>query len=187
MAGVKGQRSGGHNAKTTAELRLAGTLRKDRHAGVKSPEPQKGRPKSPKKLSGDALAEWNRMCDRLEAAGVLFTTDDAAIYQVAQHFAETEDLVRLRDETGASIELLEENLHGIERSDLVSCYQEITKLRALQAGYTGKIRQGRALMRTMLNDFGLTPSSRGRVRVPEAPSDADPFAEFMEGPDETVQ
>lgn len=171
--------SGGRNVKTAKQHRLEGTFQKVRHAGFTNPEPPKGRPESPKKLAGEAKSEWDRMIVRLEANGTLAKTDDAALYQYCRLFAETEDLARLRDETGASVAILEENLSGLEGADLVACFQEISKLRQLESRYAVQIRQGRMAQRMFLQEFGLTPASRGRVKLPERQND-DPFSEFEE-------
>jgi hypothetical protein len=59
----------------------------------------------------------------------------------------------------------------------VQAFQEITKLRALESSYIGKIQAGRAKLRQWLVEFGMTPSSRTRVKLPEQ-KDVDPFAQF---------
>ena len=37
-------------------------------------------------------------------------------------------------------------------------------------------------IRTYLVEFGLTPASRGRVKLPEQPPEDDPFAQFDRKP-----
>lgn len=169
--------SGGRGRKSEKQHRLAGTFRKDRHAGTKTPEPPSGVPKAPKALEGDALVEWQRMVDRLILVGTLSAVDDAALYQYCQLFAETEALAVNRTETAASIDIVEENLRGIEKTDLVAAFQEITKLRQLESRYATQIRQGRMAIRQFLVEFGLTPSARTRIKLP-ATKPADPFDEF---------
>ena len=170
MAGVKG-RSGGHNKKSRDQHEREGTYRPDRHGGRRSPDPPRGRPEPPEPLEGMAAREWNRMCDRLAHDGVLSLVDDAVMYEYCRLFAETEDIVRVKAETAASIVRLEEHLAGLEGGDLVQCYQEIVKLRTLEARYIGQVRQGRLALRSYLVEFGLTPASRGRVRVHETQED----------------
>ncbi len=178
MPGRKGQRSGGHNAKTVQALALGGTLRKDRHGKIASPQAPKGRPIPRKKLDGDAKAEWDAMLVDLEASGVLSPVDSAALYQYCRMFAESEELMRLKEETAGSAGIVEENIGDLEGADRVAAFQEITKLRALEAGYITKIHQKRLGLRVYLTEFGLTPASRGRVKVAEKPDGGDPFAEF---------
>lgn len=123
------------------------------------------------------------MVGRLSLVGTLSAVDDAALYQYCRLFAETEALAVSQIETAASIDIVEENLHGLKGADIVAAFQEITKLRQLEARYTSQIRQGRMAVRQFLVEFGMTPSARTRVKVPEK-KDADPFDEFDEG---TVQ
>lgn len=175
--------SGGRNRKTARQHKLQGSFQKVRHAGITTPEPPKGTPTRPKPLTGDAADEWDRMIDRLSVTGTLSPVDDGALYQYCRLFAETEQLAVDQTETSVSIDIVEENLRDMTGSDLVAAFQEITKLRQLEAGYSTKIRQGRMAIRQYLVEFGLTPSARSRVKVPETKTE-DPFAEFDR---ETVQ
>ena len=175
MAGVKG-RSGGQSAKTIDELKRSGTYREDRHGGVRNPEPTIGIPVSPKPLEGDAAEEWDRMIQRLADCKTLSPVDGAALYQYCRLFAETEAIAVTQLETASTIDLLEENLNGPkeERENLLEVAQEITKLRQLEARYTTQVRQGRMALRAYLVEFGLTPASRGRVKLPQV-GDEDPI------------
>jgi P27 family predicted phage terminase small subunit len=174
--------SGGRNRKSERQHKLEGTFQKVRHAGTVTPTAPVGQPASPKALEGDALEEWDRMVERLTQVGTVSRVDDAALYQYCRLFAETEALAVSQLETMASIDIVEENLHGLKGAELVQCFQEITKLRQLEARYGTQIRQGRMALRQYLVEFGMTPSSRTRVRLPDT-QDADPFSEF----DDTVQ
>jgi len=156
----------GRPPKTSQAHILAGTFREDRHQPTV--EPPKGRPDSPKPLDGDALAEWDRMILRLESCGTLAKVHDAAIYQYALLFAETEQIHEIQADTAAGIDRLEENLSGLEGKDLVDCFQEISKLRQLEARYVTQVRQGRIAIKQFLVEFGLTPAAQGRVKLPAA-------------------
>lgn len=173
MAGVKG-RSGGRNARTRAQHEQDGTLRPVRHADLKNPEPETGTPVSPKVLEGDALEEWGRMLHRLTSSKTLSVVDDGALYQYCRLFAETDGIAVSQMETASTIDLLEENLHGLEGAELVQCVQEISKMRQLEARYTTQIRQGRMALRTYLVEFGLTPAARSRVRATEPKQNEQP-------------
>lgn len=172
MAGVSG-RSGGHNAKTVAQHLLEGTHQKVRHAGIKNPEPPAGEPVPPKKLTGDAKDEWKRMIERLRDCKILAAVDGAAIYQYCLLFAETEELATKQEEIGAALDVLEQSLGDFKGPELIACFQEMTKMRALESRYTTQIRQGRMGLRVFLVEFGLTPASRGRVRLPEQKPEAE--------------
>lgn len=153
---------------------VRGTFQPSRHAGHDVPESPGGVPESPKKLSGDAAKEWDRMIGRLQAMGSLSRVDDAALYQYCRLFAETEELFVTKGETAASIDILEENIGDLHDADLVAAFQEITKLRMLEARYGVQIRQGRMSIRQYLVEFGLTPSARSRVKLPAAKAKVDP-------------
>lgn len=160
--------SGGRNAKGAQGHVLAGTFRRDRHADAVTPEPASGTPEPPIELPEDVRAEWDRMVVRLTESGTLSRVDDAAIYQYARLFAETEQLAVSREEASGSIRIMEDNLAGIENGDLAAVFQEITKLRQLEKGYATSIRQGRMAIRQYLVEFGMTPAARSRVRLPKA-------------------
>lgn len=172
MAGVAG-RSGGRNAKTAQEHEQRGSYREDRHGGATNPDPPKGAPMPPKPISGEAAEEWDRMIVRLTDSGALSTVDGGALYQYCQLFAETEGIALTKAETEQSIDRLEENMSGLEGGELVQCFQEITKLRQLEARYITQVRQGRMAIRVFLVEFGLTPAARSRVKIakPDAPED----------------
>lgn len=158
--------SGGRNAKSRASHVLAGTFRADRHGDHETPEAPKGRPEPPKPLEGDALVEWDAMTADLEACGTLARTDRMALYQYCRLFAETEALVVKQGEAAATVGILEDNLSGIPKDQLRDVFQEITKMRQLEAGYDTKIRQGRMALRQFLVEFGMTPAARSRVKLP---------------------
>lgn len=185
MAGVKGQRSGGHNRKTREQLEKAGTFRKDRHGDLETPTAPPGVPQPPKPLDGEALDEWNRMIARLTETGALSVVDDALLFQYCRLFAETEGIYVAQQETAESIRILQENFdrspgEKLSFEDLLEAAREIGKLRKLEAGYITKVRQGRMALRQLLVEFGLTPAARGRVKLPEKKKpDADAFTAFQ--------
>jgi P27 family predicted phage terminase small subunit len=183
MAGVKNQRSGGHNAKTREQHEAEGTYRAHRHDGIENPEPPPGRPVPPKPLDGDAAEAWDRVCGFLEQSKILSVVDAEALYQYCQLFAEVEDIARIRSETGGSIQILEDNLAHIEADELVQVFQEITKLRAIESRCTTQVQAGRMKLRAYLVEFGLTPAARGRVKVASGKDDkpASPLAQIQGG------
>lgn len=184
MAGVKG-RSGGHNKKTRQALEQDGTFRSDRHGDHISPEPPTGIPVPPRPLPAEAQAEWDRMIVRLEQSKTLSVVDDGALYQYCQLFAETEAIAVTQEEVAAAARVMQENFDRQEGDDLtfedlLNAAREIAKLRSLEASYITKVRQGRMALRMFLGEFGLTPASRGRVKLPDKPDEkADPFTAFQ--------
>ena len=83
---------------------------------------------APKELEGDARKEWDRMVERLSVSKIISVVDAAALYQHCQLFAETEAMAGQQVEVGASVVILEENIRGLQGSDLVTVFQEIAKL-----------------------------------------------------------
>lgn len=158
--------SGGHNAKTRDRLQAAGTYRDDRHAGFKNMRHVPGRPDAPKDLSGDALAEWERMLNRMQDAGSLSKIDDAAIYQYCKLFAETLEMEQRIEKLNKNIDKLVRETNRLHDEALVESMRQITNLEKIVAGYGGQIRQGRMAIRQYLVEFGMTSSARGRVKMP---------------------
>lgn len=172
MAGVKGQRSGGQNAKTVQQHRLEGTYQRVRHAGIRNPEPPPGEPVPPQQLSGEAKAEWGRMIERLRQCQTLSVVDDAALYRYCVLHARAHRLelacAKLASPfvqdvfvDGAGVEHVKDKVHP---------------------GFAA-IRTYDQTLRAYLVEFGLTPASRGRVKLPDKPKAQDPFCEF----DGTIQ
>ena len=170
MPGVRGQRSGGQNAKTVKQHKLEGTRKKHRHSGYTNPDPPLGAPPAPKGLKKVAATEWRRMIKDLRLSKTLAVTDGAILYDYVQLHALAERLQVTVDELpsltffkvsvdGAGTEHLEPKVHPA----------------------VGQLRQARMAKKALLVEFGQTPASRGRVKMPEKPAAADPFAEF-DGP-----
>lgn len=118
------------------------------------------------------------MLQRLTTSKTLSLVDDAVLYQYCRVFEETEGQASLRGEIRASIEILEQNLSDLEATDLVSAFQEIGKMTALLSRCDDKILKGRMAQRVFLVEFGMTPASRGRVKLPLTPDAKDPFDEL---------
>jgi P27 family predicted phage terminase small subunit len=156
--------SGGRNRKSQAEHALAGTGRADRGTAATSPsadapDPPPGRPTPPKKLKGEALAEWKRMVERLELAKTISTVDDGVLYRYCRLHARAERLER----------------HVARlRSPF---YRNHLNNPTVHPGFA-QLRAYDQALRGYLVEFGMTPAARSRVTVPDTAIPADPFAEF---------
>jgi len=164
--------SGGRNKRSRREHELAGTFRKDRHAGGtgSTADPPKGRPTPPKSLRGEARAEWLRMLDRLEASKTLSTVDDAALYRYCQLHARAERLERQLAELKQPF------------------YCDQFGNPRVHPGFA-QLRAHDHTLRGYLMEFGLTPAARTRVHQigrDGAGTSTDPFAEFDEPSDRTT-
>jgi P27 family predicted phage terminase small subunit len=176
MAGAKG-RSGGHNRKSVAQLKLEGTYRADRHGGRDGVVAPKGRPTPPASLAGVALAEWTRMCDRLEQAGTLSTIDDGILLVYVRLFADVEAIADDHERTEQlAARLKAAAVRKLAGAELVAAMEKIVELEHLREKQRTKLRQGRMAVKQLLVEFGMTPASRHRVQPiadepkPEAPA-----------------
>jgi P27 family predicted phage terminase small subunit len=182
MPGIKGQRSGGRNAKSAQEHELTGTFRRDRHGDGESISAPEGVPTPPVELSGEALAEWTRMVDRLQQTRALSTVDDAVLYQYVQLYAETEALASDQKRLAETLEKLDGYIDELPPSERGSSIPNLIKLRQIEARYPNQIRQGRMALRQFLVEFGMTPAARGRVKPTKTADDKDamsPLARLM--------
>lgn len=176
MAGTRS----GFNAKTRQELAQAGTLRKDRHGDLKSPEPSAGRPDPPGELPKVAQEEWNRMLWALEDMGALHKVDAFSVYQYVQLYAETEAVSVRQVNLESAVERLEENLPDFKGEEFLKLCQELTTMHKLVAKCTDQLRSGRMAIRQYLVEFGLTPASRGRIKLPSKQDETDEFTAFQQ-------
>jgi hypothetical protein len=163
-------RTGGKNKKAAATHVLLGTFQPSRH-GRPLLEAPGGIPTPPEGLPEAVLQHWHVTVAFLEAMGTVSRVDALVLEQYARLYVETAAIAVTQSEVGASIAILEENLSGLDGAEVVQCFQEITKLRQLEARYTGQIRQGRMAQRQYLIELCLTPASRARgVAHPASPS-----------------
>lgn len=158
--------SGGRNAKSREMHLLQGTFRKDRHGDHQTPEAPTGIPVPPKRLTGDAKAEWDRMVARLQKTGALSVVDDAALYQYVLLFAETEELKKEHaDVTRLMGSLKRASVRKLDGRELVEAIKQIVVLKQVQGKTKMQLRQQRMAIRQYLVEFGQTPSARTRVKL----------------------
>lgn len=164
MAGNKN--SGGRNKRPASLHILTGTFRPDRHAGDATPEPPVGTPTTPKALSREAKAEWDRMVHRLTTAKTLTIVDDAALYQYCELFAETEQIKIDHVKTRQLSAKLMKAIKDLQGAELVEAVGRIVSLQGILARHSQQLRQGHMAIRQYLVEFGMTPSARTRVKLP---------------------
>jgi len=151
--------SKGRKPKPTKLLKLHGTFQKCRRS-AKEPEYKVSVPDCPDWLGDIAKLEWERMTAELKESGII-----AKIYQVplALYCQAYEDyltaLENVRDE-------------GISyRSD---------KGNQIQNPEVNVMHKAREVLMKIAVEFGLTPSSKTRVRS-DKPQKANPFKEMLTG------
>jgi P27 family predicted phage terminase small subunit len=157
----------GRRALPTAIKKLRGNPGK-RQLNPKEPKADLGEPDMPPDLSIVAQQEWKSIVPDLQRLGVLARVDGKALaaycHCYARWFEAERDITRL----GLIVEEIVTDKEGEEigsrykRNPAVSISNEALKL-----------------MRAYLVEFGMTPSSRSRIRV-DKPSEPDPFDVMIE-------
>jgi P27 family predicted phage terminase small subunit len=154
MAGVRG-RSGGHNRKSTVVRLIQGNPGKRPLATA--PQVPVTLPQCPRHLHGEARKVWQRLAPQLFAAGLLTELDVTALAALCATWAIW--------------------IEAKER--LASEGLEVTGPRgARPSPWIGIASRAQRDLQVLMNEFGLTPNSRQRIRVVPPPA-ADPFEELL--------
>lgn len=117
-----------------------------RPLNTREPQAPAGEPSCPKHLTREAKAEWKRICGELAALGLLSIVDRAALACYCQSWARHVAAEKERDQRGDYIE----TANGWRLAPWVRVSQDERKI-----------------MRSYLQEFGLSPSSRSRLEVDE--------------------
>lgn len=133
------------------------------------PQPTVGRPTCPTWLDIEAKREWRRVVPELEALGILTVVDRAALAAYCQSYARWQQAEAVVTELGFSVPLTRRGEDG-----------ELTVYAMQSRPEVGISQKERQIMRLFLTEFGLTPSSRTRVKVAEKKT-ADPFEQWANG------
>lgn len=171
---------GGNALKSRRQHELDGTFRKDRHADLKNPEPTVGRPEAPAELDKLGQETWDRMIWAFEDMGMLHKVDAEALYAYCCLWSETEQIREQQDGARAGLRVLEDNLGDVEAADKVALFSQIVALHKTVSKCTDQLRQGRMAIRQYLVEFGLTPASRGRIKLPAKKEEKDAFSAFQQ-------
>ena len=123
------------------------------------PLPKEGIPQRPTWLASEAKREWKRIVPELRAVGLLTLVDRAALAAYCQSWARWRAAEEAISEHGSTMEV--GPTHYLQQRPEVSISQK-----------------ERAIMKSFLTEFGLTPASRTRIQVaPKAP--VDEFEQFV--------
>lgn len=125
------------------------------------PKPKATIPPCPRHLSKEAKAEWRRISKELATLGLLTAIDRAALggYCAAYaRWAQAEEAMQAED--FKMVEVTDKGYSHVNAWFIVA---------------NNSLKQ----MRAFLTEFGMTPSARSRVTVPEA-KDIDPYEEFRQ-------
>jgi P27 family predicted phage terminase small subunit len=115
-------------------------------------------PEPPEVIQGAALAEWHRITPLLHGAGLLTVIDGSALAAYCQSYA---TWVEAQEEIRRSGTVI----RSLHNQPMVSPYLKVANVAWQQ-------------WTRMLTEFGMSPSSRSRVKVPETPPATDPYTEW---------
>lgn len=105
------------------------------------------RPAPPPEISGEALLEWERICDELSSAGRL----DVADRSILVLYCETWEVYRQAMRGVIAHGAIVKHHNGVAGE---SPFYKVSRQTSLQ-------------LRRLLTDMGLTPASRGKIRTAE--------------------
>lgn len=134
----------------------------------REPRPKEGTPTCPAWIKGEAKAEWKRIVPALREIGVLTLVDRAALAAYCQAWAELVDCTKVLQAEGRVAKEPIVDKEGEHIGDKIRAHP-IVRMQ----------RDAFSRLKTFLAEFGLTPASRSRIKVPEAPSEVDPLAELL--------
>ena len=146
MAGQKG-RSGGRNRKPTKLHVVQGTYQPSRH-NPKEPKPEQGIPRCPVGLSKKARKYWKEFALELDAMQVLTKADKYALRLLSEAFTD-----------------YDQALEDLRNQPRIYAKKD-NKGRTTSLAINPNVRLLRDTWNQImiaLREFGLTPSSRGRV------------------------
>lgn len=120
----------------------------------------------PAGLVGEAKAEWDRIIPELELAGLITKIDRAALAAYCFCYAEWFSAKAELDTMGR---MIKEPIVGIGDNG-----PEVIDYKFKKNPLCAEVWNGLRLMKAYLVEFGLTPSSRSRIKVeaPEQEEDA---------------
>lgn len=164
----------GRRPKPTKLKLVEGTARKDR-VNDEEPEPPAGDVVAPNWLRGRARRLWKQIAPVLEEMHILTTADPHALALLCDAYAEyveCSEYIRKRGRTYESIVVVEAEDEAGERA-------EITKRMVRPRPEVAMAADAWRRVRAMLAEFGMTPSSRTRVKATEGGREKDPFEDFL--------
>lgn len=120
---------------------------------MQTDEPKENRPAPPHEIQGEALLEWERVCDELSAAGRLEKADRAILILYCQNWEVYQEAMRGVMTHGAIVK----HHNGVAGA---SPFYKVAHEKA-------------ALLQKLLSDLGMTPAARSKLKaaVAEVPQE----------------
>jgi P27 family predicted phage terminase small subunit len=139
-------------------VRLRGNPGK-RRRNEAEPRPEPRTPACPGALGPEAKKEWQRLAKELAALGLLTRIDRGMLAAYCQAHALWQEAVQAIERYGTMVK----SPNGFP----------------MQSPYVALANKQVDIMVRLAAEFGMTPSSRTRIRTAERPPD-DPFEDFLE-------
>jgi P27 family predicted phage terminase small subunit len=151
----------GRKPKPTVLRMLEGNPGK-RKINAREPKTPAGVPECPDFLDDEARAEWFRTVPVLQEMGLLSRADRSALAAYCTAYSRWVQAEALVKKLGVIVKSPEKGF-------------------PMKSPYLTVADQALEIMRKLMVEFGLTPSSRSRIRVPDDGSAASEFERFLEG------
>ena len=123
------------------------------------PKPRDGAPNCPTWLSAEAKAEWRRLVPELEEIGLLSLVDRMALTTLCQAWAEFYEATKILEKEGRTFTTI---------AGYIVQHPAVAMQRSAWAG-----------VKSFCSLFGLDPSSRSRMQLPEKPKEPTAFELFI--------
>jgi P27 family predicted phage terminase small subunit len=127
----------------------------------REPSAPPGIPECPAWLDEEAKAEWERVIPELQEMGLLSSADRAALAAYCTAWSRWVEAEAQVKKFGTVVKSPEKGF-------------------PMKSPYLSIADQALETMRKLMVEFGLTPSSRSRIKVPEDGDAADEFDQFLE-------
>ena len=163
MPGMKNR--SGVAGKTVARHKQEGIFRPDRHAGYTNPVAPPRGPDPPADLTGVALKEWKAITEELTTSKVISQIDRAVLIRYCKLWARAEAISHALAGAAFVYEDVTVDGSGMEHRRLAK-HPLLVEARQLDLA-----------IKAYLVELGVTPGSRGRIRLPEK-SSGNAFAAF---------
>lgn len=132
-----------------------------RPINAREPVPPEGVPDAPSFLDAEARAEWDRTSEVLAAMGLLTQADRSALAAYCVAYSRWVQAEAQVAKFGTIVKSPEKGF-------------------PMKSPYLTVADQALEAMRKLMVEFGLTPSSRSRIRLPENGRSVDEFDAFVE-------
>ena len=127
----------------------------------REPEPAQGIPVRPDWLDAEAQAEWDRVSAELQVMGLMSLSNRAALAAYCTAWSRWVEAEAMVKKFGMIVKSPEKGF-------------------PMKSPYLSIADQALETMRKLMVEFGLTPSSRSRIRVPPDGDEIDELDRFLE-------